>query len=127
MAAAQPTDIAAAACAKGFQGLGDDEGCCYINELSPAELGTLMFVLFDPGHRDLLFGIHEDSEPDSLMSLWYTQNQCNVKRQLRHHTHLCQAIKLKHPLADVVFTAEEELSKNSPHTLDHAKFQAYVK
>ncbi|KAJ1817804.1 hypothetical protein LPJ75_001620, partial [Coemansia sp. RSA 2598] len=69
MAAAQPTDIAAAACAKGFQGLNDDEGCCYINELSPAKLGTMKFVLFDPSCRDLLFGIYEDSEPDSLMSL----------------------------------------------------------
>ncbi|KAJ1645226.1 hypothetical protein LPJ64_003159 [Coemansia asiatica] len=80
----EEASLIAAACTKGFQGLNNDnKGCTYITDLSAAELHSLNFVLFDPGHCDLFYGIHETSKPDNPKVHCLTSNQHAKETQSR--------------------------------------------
>ena len=98
--------------------------CTYIENLSPQKLQEDVgkCVLIDPGRRDLLFCMHENSTFDSKIFYRYTINQKNVETKNRKFRKLRERLK-----PDSIHAAEDNLSKTKSASVNNEKFVKYIK
>ncbi|KAJ1892819.1 hypothetical protein LPJ81_005484, partial [Coemansia sp. IMI 209127] len=100
----------------------------YVTDLTTAELAEIAdnCVYFDPGRRDILHGIYNDSEPDVPKRKRYTSSQRANEIRLRRHQHLRQRVKAKYHNG-IVQEKENELSVGAQCTTTSAnEYQEYI-
>ncbi|KAJ1892679.1 hypothetical protein LPJ81_005512 [Coemansia sp. IMI 209127] len=100
----------------------------YVTDLTAAELAEIAdnCVYFDPGRRDILHGIYNDSEPDAPKHKHYTSSQRANEIRLRRHQHLRQQVKAKYHNG-IVLEKENELSVGAQCTTTSAnEYQEYI-
>ena len=98
--------------------------CTYIENLSPQKLQEDVgkCVLIDPGRRDLLFCMHENSAFNSKIFYRYTINQKNVETKNRKFRKLRERLK-----PDSIHAAEDSPSKTKSASVNNGKFVKYIK
>ncbi|KAJ2383377.1 hypothetical protein GGI23_007153, partial [Coemansia sp. RSA 2559] len=84
----------------------------YVTDLSAAELTEVAdnCVYLDPGRRDILHGIYEDSEPKTPKRKRYTSSQRANEIRLRRHQRLRQRVKAGYQ-GGIVQTMEDLLAE----------------
>ncbi|KAJ2695387.1 hypothetical protein H4R19_005846, partial [Coemansia spiralis] len=99
----------------------------YIHQIPRQELIDMMgkCILLDPGRRDELHGLHEDSMPDHKMTFRPTHRQVVVQRCMARFRKILQTAKKQYTGGDVQ-EAKRELAKVSCTTLDPHEFEDYI-
>lgn len=99
----------------------------YFNTLSPEEVAEYNDVVFaDPNRRDMLYMMHEDSEPDSPLTLRYTSMSRRRHLATKIHRDRETLFIKRQPNAAAIKTAKEELSQTNCHTISAMEFEEYV-
>ncbi|KAJ2802197.1 hypothetical protein H4R21_002510 [Coemansia helicoidea] len=88
-------------------------------------------VLIDPGRRDRLFCVHEDSTAERPLVFRHTGNQEHKDRRTTHVRRIREEAKIDFDKQQregewTVTAAEAELAKHQRWTLDPAKFKHFV-
>ncbi|KAJ2142654.1 hypothetical protein IW142_004172, partial [Coemansia sp. RSA 564] len=98
--------------------------CLYIDELSQATLQSMAgrCVLIDPGRRDLLFAMHEDSSIEDKQLYRYTRNQQRKETRVTRFKRILEKVKP----ADIA-AAERSLGAGSCVKPDLVLFKEYLK
>ncbi|KAJ1744688.1 hypothetical protein LPJ58_006564, partial [Coemansia sp. RSA 1591] len=98
--------------------------CQYIDELSQATLQNMAgrCVLIDPGRRDLLFAMHEDSTVEDKQLYRYTRNQQRKETRVTRFKRILEKVKP----ADIA-EAERSLGAGSCVKPDLKLFKEYLK
>ncbi|KAJ2259556.1 hypothetical protein EV176_006872, partial [Coemansia sp. RSA 451] len=98
--------------------------CQYIDELSQATLQNMAgrCVLIDPGRRDLLFAMHEDSSIEKKHLYRYTRNQQRKETRITRFKRILEKVKK----ADIA-EAERSLGAGSCVKPDLVLFKEYLK
>ncbi|KAJ2204715.1 hypothetical protein IW143_005477, partial [Coemansia sp. RSA 520] len=101
--------------------------CQYIDELSQATLQNMAgrCVLIDPGRRDLLFAMHEDSSIEKKRLYRYTRNQQRKETRVTRFKRILEKVK-KADTEDIA-EAERSLSAGSCVKPDLVLFKEYLK
>ncbi|PHZ13047.1 uncharacterized protein RHIMIDRAFT_306090 [Rhizopus microsporus ATCC 52813] len=101
----------------------DEEGFKYIEKLEKEELlaGVGKRVLIDPGWRDVLYCVHEESTIESKRTYRYTSSQRAIEIKSRKFKKLQKNLK-----PDDVRVAEVSLSKCKSSTVNGDKFAKYL-
>ncbi|KAJ1786824.1 hypothetical protein LPJ59_005852 [Coemansia sp. RSA 2399] len=100
----------------------------YVTDLTTAELAEIAdnCIYFDPGRRDILHGIYNDSEPDAPKRKCYTSSQRANEIRLRRHQRLRQQVKAKYHNG-IVLEKENELSVGAQCTTTSAnEYHEYI-
>ncbi|KAJ2842826.1 hypothetical protein GGI22_007419, partial [Coemansia erecta] len=100
----------------------------YVTDLSAAELTEVAdnCVYLDPGRRDILHGIYEDSEPKTPKRKRYTSSQRANEIRLRRHQRLRQRVKAGYQ-GGIVQTMEDLLAEGVQCTTTYPReFEEYV-
>ncbi|KAJ1787012.1 hypothetical protein LPJ59_005812 [Coemansia sp. RSA 2399] len=100
----------------------------YVTDLTAAELAEIAdnCVYFDPGRRDILHGIYNNSEPDVPKRKRYTSSQRANEIRLRRHQCLRQRVKAKYHNG-IVQEKENELSVGAQCTTTSAnEYHEYI-
>ncbi|KAJ2131153.1 hypothetical protein IW136_005375, partial [Coemansia sp. RSA 678] len=97
--------------------------CLYIDELSQATLQSMAgrCVLIDPGRRDLLFAMHEDSSIEDKQLYRYTRNQQRKETRVTRFKRILEKVKP----ADIA-AAERSLGAGSCVKPDLKLFKEYL-
>ncbi|KAJ2500747.1 hypothetical protein GGH96_002500 [Coemansia sp. RSA 1972] len=98
--------------------------CTSIHDLSQATLQSTKgrCVLVDPGRRDMLYMMHEDSTIEEKKVYRYTQNQRRVETRRRKYQKICEDEKT----AEIV-AAERSLNAGSHVVLDLKLFKDHLR
>ncbi|ORE11314.1 hypothetical protein BCV72DRAFT_332378 [Rhizopus microsporus var. microsporus] len=101
----------------------DEEDFKYVEKLEKEELlaGAGKCVLIDPGRRDMLYCMHEESIIESKKTYRYTSNQRAIETKSRKFKKFEESLKL-----DDVRAAEVSLSKYKSSTVNGDKFAKYL-
>ncbi|KAJ2131428.1 hypothetical protein IW136_005303, partial [Coemansia sp. RSA 678] len=101
-------------------------GCLYIDELSQATLQNMAgrCVLIDPGRRDLLLAMHEDSTVEDKQLYRYTRNQQRKETRVTRFKRILEKVK-KADAADIA-EAERSLGAGSCVKPDLKLFKEYL-
>ncbi|KAJ1899858.1 hypothetical protein LPJ81_004061, partial [Coemansia sp. IMI 209127] len=100
----------------------------YVTDLTVAELAEIAdnCVYFDPGRRDILHGIYNDSDPDVPKRKRYTSSQRANEIRLRRHQRLRQQVKAKYR-DGIVQTMENLLAEGAQCTTTYpCEYVEYV-
>ncbi|KAJ2714405.1 hypothetical protein H4R19_001746 [Coemansia spiralis] len=99
----------------------------YIHQVPQAELQATAgrCLLLDPGRRDRLHGIHEDSTAKCPKTFRLTRNQEATQRRTTRFLKILQKAKKTYAGGDVR-AAENSLAGFSCHTLDVDEFDDYI-
>ncbi|KAJ2634197.1 hypothetical protein IW137_004463, partial [Coemansia sp. RSA 1287] len=100
--------------------------CQYIDELSQAQLQNMAgrCVLIDPGRRDLLFAMHEDSTVEDKQLYRYTRNQQRKETRVTRFKRILE--KVKKADAEDIAEAERSLGAGSCVKPDLELFKEYL-
>ncbi|KAJ1787206.1 hypothetical protein LPJ59_005776, partial [Coemansia sp. RSA 2399] len=95
----------------------------YVTDLTAAELAEIAdnCIYFDPGRRDILHGIYNDSEPDAPKCKRYTSSQRANEICLHRHQRLRQQVKAKYR-DGIVQTMENLLAEGAQCTTTYPSF-----
>ncbi|KAK9708720.1 hypothetical protein K7432_009465 [Basidiobolus ranarum] len=95
----------------------------YVEKLGREELKASVgnCVLNDPGRRDLLYCMHEESTAENKMAYRYTSNQKVIETKYRKFRKLREYLK-----TDQVTRAEHFLSRLKSSTANKGKFATYL-
>ncbi|KAJ1895708.1 hypothetical protein LPJ81_004902 [Coemansia sp. IMI 209127] len=100
----------------------------YVTDLTAAELAEIAdnCVYFDPGRRDILHGIYNDSEPNAPKRKRYTSSQRANEIRLHRHQRLRQQVKAKYR-DGIVQTMENLLAEGAQCTMTYpCEYVEYV-
>ncbi|KAJ2498127.1 hypothetical protein GGH96_004547 [Coemansia sp. RSA 1972] len=100
--------------------------CQYISKLSQEQLQSTVgrCVLVDPGRRDLLFMLHEESTVTEKCVYRYTRNQQRRETRVTKYQNICEHVK-KTDVADIA-ALERTLKAGSFTKPDLALFEEYL-
>ncbi|KAI9356038.1 hypothetical protein BD770DRAFT_458312 [Pilaira anomala] len=120
----QNEDTSKGNCSKSTLSKTVDENIDYLEKLSLQEHVSTVgkCVLIDPGRRDLLYCMSENSEKDKKLVYRYTRNQKAVETKSTKFRKLRQKYKPEH-----VKEAEEKLSLHAASTVDINKYKNYIR
>ncbi|KAL0081460.1 hypothetical protein F4703DRAFT_1867023, partial [Phycomyces blakesleeanus] len=93
----------------------------YSHDLSPEQHERIRgrCVLIDPGRRDLLYCMHEESTAETPRCYRYTSNQQNIRLKRTKFRHIIQDVKAQAPN---VIAVELEISQTSGQANNTANF-----
>ncbi|KAL1928933.1 hypothetical protein VTP01DRAFT_1992 [Rhizomucor pusillus] len=96
----------------------------YIHDLDKTTLGNIKprTLFIDPGRRDLLYCMHQDSTSEALLTYRYTRNTKAIDTKATQYKKLRQRIK-----TNEVKGCEAKLSKHPAATVYIPKFLLYMK
>jgi hypothetical protein len=104
--------------------LAEEKEFKYVEKLEKEELlaDVGKCVLIDPGRRDMLYCMHEESTPQEKKTYRYTSNQRAIETKSRKFKKLRESMK-----PDAVAAAELSLSHFKSSTVNKDKFVEYLK
>ena len=93
----------------------------YIHKLDPAQLPANNCVYIDPGRRDLLYCMHDDSTAEEPWLYRYTANQKDTETKSRKYRRLREDMK-----PEEVQAAENELSRHPAASVSTDRYNEYL-